>query len=118
MDSRFPSVVAAIVALAESKRAQEEKDERRQGVYDEALARYESQVRARNDERRTLRALFRDASRLQHANRLRDYIATAKTAHFRRANSRPRKGCGSSGPTRRPTGSIRWCGATIRPWIR
>jgi L-rhamnose isomerase len=35
-------------------------------------------ARGRNKERRQLRALFRDASRLQRANRLREFIAAVK----------------------------------------
>lgn len=35
-------------------------------------------MRARNEERRQLRALFRDASRLQRANRLREFIAAVE----------------------------------------
>lgn len=41
--------------------------------------RYEAQVRARDEERRQTRSLFRDASRLQRANRLREFIATGWT---------------------------------------
>ncbi len=48
------------------------------GPYEEARARYETQVRERNEERRQLRALFRDASRLQRANRLREFIAAVE----------------------------------------
>ena len=78
IDARLRGIVAAIVGLAEVKRAKEEEEERRRRAYEEALARYEAQVRARNDERRKLRALFRDASRLQRANRLREFIATVE----------------------------------------
>ena len=35
-------------------------------------------MRERNEERRQLRALFRDASRLQRANRLREFIAAVE----------------------------------------
>jgi len=44
MDSRLPGIVAAIVALAESKRAEEEKQERRKRSYDEARTLYEAQI--------------------------------------------------------------------------
>lgn len=47
-------------------------------VYEGARARYEAQVRARNEERRQLRSLFRDASRLQRAKRLREFIAAVE----------------------------------------
>ena len=78
IDSRLSGIVAAIVGLAEAKRAKEEEEERRRRTYEEARARYEAQVRARNEERRQLRALFRDASRLQRANRLREFIAAVE----------------------------------------
>ena len=78
IDSRLSSIVAAIVGLAEAKRAKEEEDERRRRTYEEARARYETQVRERDEERRQLRALFRDASRLQRANRLREFIAAVE----------------------------------------
>jgi hypothetical protein len=71
-------IVAAIVGLAEAKRAKDEEEERRRRTYEEARARYEAQVRARNEERRQLRAVFRDASRLQRANRLREFIAAVE----------------------------------------
>ena len=78
IDSRLSGIVAAIVGLAEAKRANEEEEERRRRTYEEARARYETQVRERNEERRQLRALFRDASRLQRANRLREFIAAVE----------------------------------------
>jgi hypothetical protein len=78
IDSRLSGIVAAIAGLAEAKRAKEEEEERRQRTYEEARARYEAQVRARNEERRQLHALFRDASRLQRANRLREFIAAVE----------------------------------------
>jgi len=78
IDSRLSGIVAAIVGLAETKRAKEEEEERRERAYEEARARYEAQVRARNEERRQLRALFRDVSRLQRANRLREFIAAVE----------------------------------------
>jgi hypothetical protein len=78
IDSRLSGIVAAIVGLAEAKRAKEEEEERRRRTYEEARARYEAQVRARNEERRQLRSLFRDASRLQRANRLREFIAAVE----------------------------------------
>jgi hypothetical protein len=78
IDSRLHGIVAAIVGLAEAKRAKEEKEERRQRTYGEARARYEAQVRARNEERRQLRALFHGASRLHRANRLREFIAAVE----------------------------------------
>ena len=74
IDSRLSGIVAAIVGLAETKRAKEEEEHRRRRTCEEALALYETQVRARNEEHRQLRALFRDASRLQRANRLREFI--------------------------------------------
>jgi hypothetical protein len=77
-DSRLSGIVAAIVGLAEAKRAKEEEEERRRQTYEEARTRYEAQVRARNEERRELRSLFRDASRLQRANRLREFIAAVE----------------------------------------
>ena len=78
IDSRLSGIVAAIVGLAEAKRAKEEEEERRRRTYEEARARYEAQVRARNEERRQLRSLFRDASRLQRAKRLREFIAAVE----------------------------------------
>jgi len=69
---------AGHVGLAEAKRAEEEEEERRRQTYEEARTRYEAQVRARNEERRQLRSLFRDASRLQRANRLREFIAAVE----------------------------------------
>jgi len=78
VDSRLHGIVASIVGPAEAKRAKEEEEERRQRTYEEARARYEAQVRARNEERRQMRALFRDASRLQRANRLREFIAAVE----------------------------------------
>lgn len=78
IESRLSSIVPAIVGLAQAKRAKEEEDERCRRAYDEACARYEAQVRARNEERRQLRVLFHDASRLQRANRLRDFIAAVE----------------------------------------
>jgi hypothetical protein len=56
----------------------------RRAYEEEARARYDAQVRARNEERRQLRALFRDASRLQRANRLGEFIAAVedRAAHF------------------------------------
>ena len=62
----------------EAKRAKEEEEERRRRTYEEARALHETQVRARNEERRQLRALFRDASRLQRSNRLREFIAAVE----------------------------------------
>ena len=47
IDSRLSGIVAAIVGLAEAKRAKEEEEERRRRTYEEARARYEAQVRAR-----------------------------------------------------------------------
>jgi hypothetical protein len=78
IDTRLSGIVPAIAGLAEAKRAKEEEDERRRRTYEEARARYEAQVRARNEERRQLRTLFRDASRLQRANRLREFIAAVE----------------------------------------
>jgi len=78
IDTRLSGIVAAIVGLAEAKRAKEEDEGRRRRAYEEALAQYEAQVRARNEERRNLRALFRDVSRLQRANRLREFIAAVE----------------------------------------
>jgi hypothetical protein len=78
VDSRLSGIVDAIVGLAEAKRAKEKEDERRRRTYEEARARYETQVRERDEERRQLRALFRDASRLQRANRSREFIAAVE----------------------------------------
>ena len=78
IESCLQGIVPAIVGLAEAKRAKEEEEERRRRTYEEARARYEAQVRARNEERRKLRALLRDASRLQRAKRLRDFIAAVE----------------------------------------
>ncbi|MEQ1770461.1 MAG: hypothetical protein ABL879_11535 [Devosia sp.] len=78
IEARLGGIVAAIVGLAEVKRANEEAEERRRRSYEEACARYEAQVHARNEERRQLHALMRDASRLQRANRLRDFIAAVE----------------------------------------
>jgi hypothetical protein len=58
IDARLGGIVPAIVGLAEAKRAKEEEEDRRRRTYEEARARYESQVRARNEERRQLRALL------------------------------------------------------------
>lgn len=84
IDTRLPGIVATIVSLAETKRAKEEEKERRQRAYDEALTRHKAQVRTRKHERRELRALFRDARRLQRANRLREFIAAVED-HARQA---------------------------------
>jgi len=84
IDTRLPGIVATIVSLAETKRAREEEKERRQRSYDEALTRHKAQVRTRKHERRELRALFRDARRLQRANRLREFIAAVED-HARQA---------------------------------
>ena len=81
---RLPGIVATIVSLAEAKRAKEEEKERRQRAYDEALTRHKAQVRTRKHERRELRALFRDARRLQRANCLREFIAAVED-HARQA---------------------------------
>ena len=78
IDSRLSGIFAAIVGLAEAKRANEEEEERRRRTYEEACVLYESQVRGRNEERHQLRALFRDASRLQRANRLREFITAVE----------------------------------------
>ncbi len=78
IDTRLSGIVAAIVGLAEAKRAKEEEGERRRRTYEEARTRYEAQVRARNEEHRQLRSLLRDASRLQRANRLREFIAAVE----------------------------------------
>ena len=91
MDSRLPGIVAAIIALAESKRAEGEKQERRQRAYDEARAQNEAQVRARKNERRDLRALLRDANRLQRANRLREFIAVVEDRALRNGELTPEK---------------------------
>ena len=53
IDSRLGGIVAAIVGLAETKRANEEEKERRRRTYEEARALYESQVRARDDDKLT-----------------------------------------------------------------
>jgi hypothetical protein len=78
IDARLSGIVAAIVGLAEAKRAKEEEEERRRRTYEEARARHEAQVRALNEERRQLRALVRDASRLQRAQRMREFIAAVE----------------------------------------
>jgi hypothetical protein len=78
IDSRLSGIVAAIVGLAEAKRAKEEEEKRRERAYEEARARCEAQVHERNEERRQLRVLFRYASRLQRANRLRKFIAAVE----------------------------------------
>ena len=56
IDTRLGRIVAAIVGLAEEKRAKEAEEERRRRVHQEALACYEAQVHARNEERRRLSA--------------------------------------------------------------
>ena len=91
IDARLSGIVAAIVGLAEAKRAKEEEEERRRRAYEEELARYEAQVLARNDEHRKLRALFRDASRLQRANRLREFIAAVENRARRNSELTPEK---------------------------
>ena len=53
IDSRLSRIVAAIVGLAEAKRANEEEEERRRRTYEEARALYETQVRGRDDDERT-----------------------------------------------------------------
>ena len=78
IDSRLHGIVAGIVGLAEEKRAQEDEEARRQRSFEEARARYDAQVNARSEERRQLRALFRDASSLQRANRLREFITAVE----------------------------------------
>ena len=91
IDARLSGIVAAIVGLAEAKRAREEEEERRRRAYEEELARYKAQVLARNDEHRKLRALFRDASRLQRANRLREFIAAVENRARRNGELTPEK---------------------------
>jgi len=48
-------------------------------------------VRARNEERRQLRSLFRDASRLQRAMRLREFIAAVEDRAHRDGELTPEK---------------------------
>lgn len=78
IDGRLGGIVATIVGLAEAKCAQEQDEVRRQRTYEEARARYESQVRARKEERQQLRELIRNANRQQQAKRLREYIAAVE----------------------------------------
>ncbi|MFO1207422.1 MAG: hypothetical protein U1E63_17140 [Burkholderiales bacterium] len=91
IDARLSGIIAAIISLAATKRAKEEEEERHQRAYEEALARYEAQMRARNDEHGKLRALFRDASRLQRANRLREFIAAVEDSAHHDGESTPEK---------------------------
>jgi hypothetical protein len=83
IDRRLSGIVATIIGLAETKYAREAEERRRQHAYQEARARYEAQVRTRNQERLKLRELFRDASRMRRANDLRELI-TAFEEHARR----------------------------------
>ena len=53
IDSRLSRIVAAIVGLAEAKRAKEEEEHRRRRTYEEARALYETQVRGRDDDELT-----------------------------------------------------------------
>lgn len=78
IDGRMREIIPVIVGLAVAKRVKEAEDERRQQAYAEAVARYEAQVRARHDEQSKLRALLRDAVRLQRAMRLREFIAAVE----------------------------------------
>lgn len=78
IDVRLGGIVATIVGMAEEIRVKEDEQARRQRAYDEARAQHEVQVRTRNDEYRKLRTLFRDASRLQRANRLREFITAVE----------------------------------------
>ncbi len=48
-------------------------------------------MRARNEERRQLRSLFRDASRLQRAMRLREFIAAVEDRARRGGELTPEK---------------------------
>ena len=91
IDTRLDRIVVAIVGLAEGKRAKEAEEERRRRAYQEAVDHYEAQVRARNEERRKLGALFRDASRLQRANRLREFIAAVEDRARREGELTPEK---------------------------
>jgi hypothetical protein len=78
VDRRLGGIVAAIVGLAEAKHAKEVEEERRRRAFQEAQEQYEAQVRLRNNERRKLRELFRDVSRLRRANDLRELIAAVE----------------------------------------
>lgn len=78
IDTRLRGIVAAIIGLAEEKRAKETEEERHKRAYQEALACYEAQAHARNEERRKLSALFRDVGRLHRAIRIREFIAAVE----------------------------------------
>ena len=78
IDTRLRGIVAAIIGLAEEKRAKETEEERHKRAYHEALACYEAQAHARNEERRKLSALFRDVGRLHRAIRIREFIAAVE----------------------------------------
>ncbi len=78
IDTRLRGIVAAIIGLVEEKRAKETEEERHKRAYHEALACYEAQAHARNEERRKLSALFRDVGRLHRAIRIREFIAAVE----------------------------------------
>ena len=79
-----------IIALAETKNAEEEKQERRQRAYHGARAHYEAQVHARNDEN-AICALLRDTNRLQRADRLREFIPAVEDRGIQNSDLTPGK---------------------------
>jgi hypothetical protein len=91
IDSRLRGVIAGIVSLAEEKRIKEAEEERRRNTYEAAVAEYKVQVQARNEERRKLSAMFRDATRLHRANRLREFIAAVEERASRSGELTPEK---------------------------
>ena len=91
IDSRLRGVIAGIVNLAEEKRIKEAEEERRRNTYEAAAAEYKVQVQARNEECRKLSAMFRDATRLHRANRLREFIAAVEERASRAGELTPEK---------------------------
>ena len=79
-----------IIALAETKGAEEEKQERRQRAYHGARAHYEAPVHARNDEN-AICVLLRDTNRLQRADRLREFIAAVEDRTLQNGDLAPEK---------------------------
>jgi hypothetical protein len=118
IDSRLHGIVAAIVGLAEAKRAKEEEEERRQRTYGK---------RAPDTKRKCARATKNVASCAPCFTARVGCIAQtacgsssppSRTEHAATASSRPRSSCGSNGPGARQTGSIRSFDEAIRSWMR
>lgn len=81
--------MAGIVALAETTREREEESRRRQQRHDEAVARYQADVRLRDHEQEQYRSLIREAAAFRRANNLRTYIAAVEQRAVRDGTSTP-----------------------------